>query len=186
MPVVSISESQRQPLLCANWIGTVYHGLPEELYTFHEEPEPYLAFLGRISPEKRVDRAIEIAVQTGMPLKIAAKIDPVERDYFESEIQHLMAHPLVTYVGEIGEHEKDAFLGNATALLFPIDWPEPFGLVVIEALACGTPVIAYAHGSIPEIIEHGETGYLVQRRRRSGTSGIFDLSPGSIPLPSRI
>jgi len=162
MPVVSISNAQRRPLPWARWVGTVYHGLPRDLYTFREEPGRYLAFLGRISPEKRVDRAIEIARRVGMPLKVAAKVDRVDREYFETVIRPLLRGPWVEYIGEIGEAEKNDFLGQAYALLFPIDWPEPFGLVMIEALACGTPVIAYRNGSVPEIIEDGVTGFIVQ------------------------
>jgi glycosyltransferase involved in cell wall biosynthesis len=162
MPVISVSQSQREPLSWLNWQGTVYHGLPEELYDFHEEPGAYLAFLGRIAPEKRVDRAIRIATQANMPLKIAAKIDQVDHAYFETVIKPLLDHPLVDYIGEIGDNEKNDFLGQAYALLFPIDWPEPFGLVMIESLACGTPVIAYHRGSVPEIIENGVTGWIVK------------------------
>ena len=161
IPVASISQDQRRPLPWLNWQGTVYHGLPSELLSFHEHPGVYLAFLGRISPEKRVDRAIEIAKRVNMPLKIAAKVDAADRAYFEADIKPLFDHPLVEYIGEIGEHEKDAFLGHAYALLFPIDWPEPFGLVMIESLACGAPVIAYRQGSVPEILEDGVTGYIV-------------------------
>jgi glycosyltransferase involved in cell wall biosynthesis len=161
MPLVSISNAQREPLPWANWIATVYHGLPEDLYQFRAQPGKYFAFLGRISPEKRVDRAIEIAKQIGIPLKIAAKVDPVDRDYFEAAIKPLLRDPLVEHIGEIGEGEKDEFLGNAYALLFPIDWPEPFGLVMIEALACGTPIIAYRDGSVPELMEEGRTGFIV-------------------------
>jgi glycosyltransferase involved in cell wall biosynthesis len=162
VPVISISNAQRDPLPWLNWQDTVYHGLPEELYTFHPEPGKYLAFLGRISPEKRVDRSIAIAQRLGMEIKIAAKVDPVDHEYFESVIAPLLREPLVEYVGEIGESEKNAFLGHAYALLFPIDWPEPFGLVMTEAMACGTPVIAYRRGSVPEIIEEGITGFIVQ------------------------
>ena len=161
MNLVSISEAQRAPLKWANWIGTVHHGLPENLYTPKEQHGKYLAFLGRISPEKRVDRAIEIAKRTGMPIKIAAKVDAVDKDYFESKIRKLLDDPLVEYVGEIGEHEKAEFLGNAYALMFLIEWQEPFGLVMIEAMACGTPVIAYRAGSIPEILDEGLTGCIV-------------------------
>jgi glycosyltransferase involved in cell wall biosynthesis len=161
VPVVSISAAQRQPLPGVNWQGTVYHGLPEDLYTFRPEPGTYLAFLGRLSPEKRVDRAIGIAQRLGMDLKVAAKVDPVDRAYFEAVVAPLLREPLVEYVGEIGEGEKDDFLGHAAALLFPIDWPEPFGLVMIEAMACGTPVIAYRRGSVPEILEEGVTGFMV-------------------------
>ena len=162
MPVISISNGQRQPLPRANWQATVYHGLPAEKYRFRAEPGRYLAFLGRISPEKRVDRAIEIAKQVGMPLKIAAKIDRVDKDYFDLVIAPLLRNSLVEFVGEIGEREKDEFLGNAYALLFPIDWPEPFGLVMIEAMACGTPVIAYRGGAVPEITVQGHTGFVVE------------------------
>lgn len=161
MPVVSISNAQREPLPWLNWQGTVYHGLPEDLYTFRPEHGSYLAFLGRISPEKRVDRAIEIAKRLDMPIKIAAKVDAVDRDYFEDVVEPLLKDPRVEYIGEIGEGEKNEFLGNAYALLFPIDWPEPFGLVMIEAMACGTPVIAYRRGSVPEVIEEGVTGFIV-------------------------
>lgn len=161
MNLVSISNAQRRPLIWANWIGTVHHGLPEHLYKPKLGPGKYLAFLGRISPEKRVDRAIEIATRLGMPLKIAAKIDVADKAYFEARIRKLLDHPLVEYIGEIGESEKGDFLGNAHALLFPIDWPEPFGLVMIEAMACGTPVVAYPLGSVPEIVDEGTTGFMV-------------------------
>src|SRR5438093_7967236 len=161
MPVISISNGQRQPLPRAHWQATVYHGLPAEKYRSRAEPGRYLAFLGRISPEKRVDRAIEIAKQVGMPLKIAAKVDRVDKDYFDWIIAPLLRNSLVEFVGEIGEGEKDEFLGNAYALLFPIDWPEPFGLVMIEAMACGTPVIAYRGGAVPEALDEGVTGFIV-------------------------
>jgi glycosyltransferase involved in cell wall biosynthesis len=163
MPLVSISDAQRRPIPSAVWLGTVYHGLPKDLFSFHEAPGNYLAFLGRISPEKRVDRAIEIAKRTGMPLKIAAKIDKVDQEYFEAVIKPLLDHRLVEFVGEIGGREKEEFLGNAYAVLFPIDWPEPFGLVMIEAMACGTPVIAWRHGSVPEVMEDGVTGFIVEQ-----------------------
>ena len=162
MPVVSISEAQRRPLPGANWMGTVYHGLPSDLLRPQYAPGNYLAFLGRISPEKRVDRAIEIAIRAGLPLKIAAKVDRADQDYFDTTIRPLLRHPLVDFLGEIGEKEKETFLGNALALLFPIDWPEPFGLVMIESMACGTPVVAWRHGSVPEIMADGETGFVVQ------------------------
>lgn len=162
IPLVSISNSQKKPLPWANWQGTVYHGLPKDLHTYREEPGKYLAFLGRISPEKRADTAIEIALRVGMPLKIAAKVDKVDGDYFETVIKPLLSNSLVEYVGEIGEAEKDDFLGNAYALLFPIDWPEPFGLVMIESMACGTPVIARSNGSVPEIMEQGVTGFITR------------------------
>ncbi len=161
MPVISISDAQRRPLPWANWQGTVLHGLPLDLHTCREAPGQYLAFLGRISPEKRVDRAVEIARRVGLKLKIAAKIDRVDRDYFETKIKPLFDDPLVEFVGEVGGRAKDEFLGNAQALLFPIDWPEPFGLVMIEALACGTPVIAWRCGSVPEVIDEGVTGFIV-------------------------
>jgi glycosyltransferase involved in cell wall biosynthesis len=161
MPVVSISNDQRRPLSWINWLGTVYHGIPLDLYDFKKDQGSYLAFLGRISPEKRVDRAIQIAKAVNMQLKICAKIDAVDRDYFEREIRHLLEHPLIEFLGEIGEDEKKNFLGNAYALLFPIDWSEPFGLVMIEAMACGTPIVAFRRGSVPEIINDGSTGFVV-------------------------
>ena len=161
MPLVSISNAQRAPIPWANWQGTVYHGLPADLYAFHETPGDYLAFIGRISPEKRVDRAIRIARRARMKIRIAAKVDDVDREYFEEQIQPLLDESDAEYIGEIGEGEKREFLGNAVALLFPIDWPEPFGLVMIEAMACGTPVIAYRHGSVPEVMEEGVTGFVV-------------------------
>lgn len=160
-PLVSISNDQRQPLPPVNWVGTVYHGLPLELLKFSPHPDGgYLAFLGRISPEKRPDRAIEIAKRSGVPLRIAAKIDDDHRAYFEEHIHPLLQDPLVEFVHEIGDSGKGAFLGQARALLFPIDWPEPFGLVMIEAMACGTPVIAYPEGAVPEILEE-DTGFVV-------------------------
>ena len=162
MPVISISNEQREPLPWVNWQATVYHGVPTSLYQFRSEPGSYLAFLGRISPEKRVDRAIKIAKQAQIPLKIAAKVDPVDKDYFENAVKPLLRHPLVEFVGEIGDGEKDEFLGNAYALLLPIDWPEPFGLVMIEAMACGTPVIARRRGAVPEVMEEGHTGFIVR------------------------
>ena len=162
MPLVSISDDQRTPLPRANWAKTVYHGLPKLLYRPAKSPRgDYVAFLGRISPEKRVDRAIAIAKGANIPLRIGAKVDPVDQHYFDTEIKPLLDHPLITYLGEVGESGKNELLGNARALLFPIDWPEPFGLVMIEAMACGTPVIAYPHGSVPEIVEPGLTGFLV-------------------------
>ena len=161
MPVISISDAQREPIPNANWKKTVYHGLPGNVYKFHDKPQGYLAFMGRISPEKRVDRAIKIAKRVNMTLKIAAKVDKVDEAYFKSTIEPLLGHPLIEYIGEIGESEKIEFLGNASALLFPIDWPEPFGLVMIEAMSCGTPVIARCHGSVPEVIKEGVTGYIV-------------------------
>jgi glycosyltransferase involved in cell wall biosynthesis len=162
IPVVSISDAQRAPLPHARWCGTVYHGLPAGLHRARTEPGDYFAFLGRISPEKRVDRAIEIAKALGVPLKIAAKVDRADEVYFRKEIEPLLDHPLIEFIGEIGECEKTAFLGGARALLFPIDWPEPFGLVMIEAMACGTPVIAMKRGSVPEIIEPGVNGFVAE------------------------
>jgi glycosyltransferase involved in cell wall biosynthesis len=164
MPVVSISRSQRKPLPWVNWMGNVYHGLPKNTFRANLNEGKYLAFLGRVSVEKRVDRAIEMAIRTGLPLKIAAKIDKEDMEYFESEIKKLLDHPLIEFVGEINETEKEKFLGEAKALLFPIDWSEPFGLVMIEALACGTPVIAYNNGSVPEILEHGRSGFIVSNQ----------------------
>jgi glycosyltransferase involved in cell wall biosynthesis len=170
VPVVSISDAQRKPLPDAGWIGTVYHGLPLDLFQFSPGPGEYLAFVGRISPEKRVDRAIAIAAACERPLRIAAKVDTADRDYFEREIRPLLDNPLVEYVGEINEAQKQTFLGDATALLFPIDWPEPFGLVMIEALACGVPVIAFRGGSVPEVIEHGVTGFIVDSLEQAVTA----------------
>ncbi len=162
MPLVSISASQRRPLPWANWAGTIHHGLPRNLYNFHPKSEGYLAFLGRISPEKRPDQAIEIAKRSGIPLKMAAKVDPADRVYYEAAVEPLLNHPLIEFVGEISDAEKNDFVGNAVALVCPYDWPEPFGLVLIEALACGTPVLAYRRGSIPEIIDHGVTGFVCE------------------------
>jgi glycosyltransferase involved in cell wall biosynthesis len=166
-PLVSISQSQRKPLADSRWVATVHHGLPEAMYRFVPERGSYFAFLGRISPEKRVDRAIEIALATGTPLRIAAKVDRVDEVYFEREIRPRLDHPLIDYIGEIDESRKNQFIGNARALLFPIDWPEPFGLVMIEALACGTPVLAYRCGAVPEVIEHGVTGCIVDDQRQA-------------------
>jgi glycosyltransferase involved in cell wall biosynthesis len=162
MNIVSISDAQRTPLPLVNWKGTVYHGLPESLYHYGAGNGGYLAFLGRISPEKRVDRAIELAGRTGLPLRIAAKVDDVDLEYFRTVIRPLLDKGFVDFIDEIGDQEKNEFLGNAKALLFPIDWPEPFGLVMIEALACGTPVIAFRGGSVPEVLEPGRTGFIVQ------------------------
>ena len=159
-PLVSISNAQRRPLPDLNWLGTAYHGVPRELLRFNPRPGAYLAFLGRIAPEKRPDLAIEIARRAGLPLKLAAKIDRANLDYFQSVIKPRLAPPDIELIGEITEREKSDFLGQARALLFPIDWPEPFGLVVAEALACGTPVIARPCGSVPELIRHGTTGWI--------------------------
>ena len=161
MALVSISDAQRAPLHGANWLATVQHGLPRALFRGQAGCGQYLAFLGRISPEKRCDRAIEIAKRLKLPLRIGAKVDPADRAYYAERIAPLMAHPLVKFVGEIADREKNEFLGNAIALLFPIDWPEPFGLVMIEAMACGTPVVAFRHGSVPEVLEDGVTGFIV-------------------------
>jgi len=162
VPLVSISDSQRKPISWANWRATVFHGLPEDLYRLSRSPGKYLAFVGRISPEKGVDRAIEVAKRVGMPIRIAAKVDRVDQAYFDSHIKPLLKHPLVEFIGEIGDREKQALLGGAWALLFLIDWPEPFGLAMIEAMACGTPVIAFRNGSVPEIIEDGISGFIVE------------------------
>jgi len=162
MPLVSISNDQRKPVSHANWLRTIHHGLPSAVCPFHPEPRgDYVAFLGRMSPEKRPDRAIEIAARAGVRLKMAAKVDEMDREYFRSKIEPLLAQPHVEYVGEISEREKPEFLGNARALLFPVDWPEPFGLVMIEAMSCGTPCIAWRAGSVPEVVDHGVTGWIV-------------------------
>jgi glycosyltransferase involved in cell wall biosynthesis len=166
-PFVSISDAQRAPLPQARWAGTVHHGLPVNLLKPNFSPRGYLAFLGRIAPEKGPDVAVRIARAAGLPLKIAAKVDKQDEAYFEAEIKQLFKSDLVEFVGEITESEKASFLGNAAALLFPIRWPEPFGLVMIEALACGTPVIAYRRGSVPEIIDHGVTGFIVENEEEA-------------------
>jgi glycosyltransferase involved in cell wall biosynthesis len=171
-PVVSISNAQRRPLPQARWVKTIHHGLPEKMLVPMPVTPSYFAFLGRISPEKRVDRAIRIAQHCGIPLKIAAKIDRADRDYYEEEIRPMMASPNVEYIGEIGDKDKSAFLSGAIALLVPIDWPEPFGLVMIEAMACGTPVIAYNRGSVPEVIDEGVTGFIVEDE--AGAIGAVD------------
>jgi glycosyltransferase involved in cell wall biosynthesis len=161
MSVVSISDSQREPLPNANYVATVLHGLPQDL--LQKGPGgKYLAFLGRISPEKAPDAAIRIAARAGMPLKIAAKVDKVDQEYFKTKIEPLLSSADVEFIGEIGEHQKSEFLGHATALIFPIAWREPFGLVMIEAMACGTPVVAFNNGSVPEVLENGLTGYIVR------------------------
>ena len=167
LPLVSISDFQRLPLPPVNWAATIYHGMPPNLLPARLQPspgEPYLAFLGRISPEKRPDRAIEIAARAGMKIRIAAKIDQIDRQYWAQAIEPLIARhgDLVEFIGEIDDRQKADFLGNARALLFPIDWPEPFGLVMIEAMACGTPVIAFPHGSVGEVIDHGLSGFIVE------------------------
>ncbi len=162
MPIVSISDSQRLPLPRANYLGTVYNGVPESTYTFRERPGEYLAFLGRISPEKGPEKAIEMAIKANLPLKMAAKVDKVDIDYFETKIKPWLSHPLIEYIGEVNEEQKNEFLGHAKALLFPIDWPEPFGLVMIEAMACGTPVIAFERGSVREVMKDGVSGQIVK------------------------
>jgi glycosyltransferase involved in cell wall biosynthesis len=160
-PVISISNSQRIPLPQANWLDTVYHGLPADLHSPGNGQGNYLAFMGRISPEKGVDKAIEIAISSGNRLQIAAKVDKVDEEYYNTNIKHLLDHPLIEYIGEINEDQKTSFLGNASALLFPINWCEPFGLVLIEAMSCGTPVIAFDCGSVSEVIENGKSGFIV-------------------------
>jgi glycosyltransferase involved in cell wall biosynthesis len=160
--VVSISDAQRAPIPNAAWLGTVHHGLPVERFRFRKRAGEYLAFVGRTSPEKRLDRAIEIAGRAGFPLRIAAKVDAADREYFRTVIEPLLDAPHVEFVGEIGEDQKSEFFGKARALLFPIDWPEPFGLVMIESLACGTPVIAFPGGSVEEIVTDGHTGFVVE------------------------
>ncbi|SFM39270.1 Glycosyltransferase involved in cell wall bisynthesis [Ectothiorhodospira mobilis] len=161
MPVVSIAQHQREPLPMARWIGTVYNGIPAQNYTFRDDPQDYLAFLGRMSPEKGAETAIQIALRAGVRLRMAAKVDRVDRDYFDERIRPHLDHPLIEFIGEVDERGKNELLGGARALLFPIAWPEPFGLVMIEAMACGTPVIAYRMGSVPEVMEDGVTGYVV-------------------------
>jgi glycosyltransferase involved in cell wall biosynthesis len=166
-PLISISDSQRAPLPWANWQQTIHHGLPHDLYSLETAPGDYFLFVGRISPEKRVDRAIDIAVKSKRQLYVAAKIDKADEAYFNTHIRHLFSHPLVTFVGEVNEREKGELIQHARALLFPIDWPEPFGLVMIEAFSCGTPVIAYANGSVPEIMEDGVTGFVVTNQEEA-------------------
>jgi glycosyltransferase involved in cell wall biosynthesis len=181
-PVVSISDAQRAPLPNANFVRTVHHGLPVNLLTPQDVRPQYLAFLGRIAPEKRPDRAIRIARQAGIPLKIAAKIDRVDQEYFDTVIKPLLDGPGVEMIGEIGDAEKPAFLSGAMALLLPIDWPEPFGLVMIEAMACGTPTIAFRAGSVPEIIDDGLTGYIVKDEAAAvaAVKRLDDLDRGDI------
>ena len=169
-PLVSISDAQRRPLAWANWAATVHHGLPPDLLAPGTGRGGYLAFLGRISPEKRPERAIRIAQRAGLPLRIAAKVEKLDMAYFEAVVKPLLAEPGIEFVGEIGERDKAAFLGDAAALLFPIDWPEPFGLVMIESMACGTPVVAYRCGSVPEIIDPGVTGWIVDDEDRAAAT----------------
>lgn len=161
-PAVSISLSQRAPLPWNNWLGNVYHGLPEKLYAPTFSAGKYLAFLGRISPEKGIEEAVKIAKTANVPLKVAAKVDPKDKRYFEERIRAMFDHPLIDFIGEIPDAQKQEFLGNALALLFPIDWPEPFGMVMIESMACGTPVIAYPKGAAPEVVDHGVSGLILE------------------------
>lgn len=161
LPLVSISDSQRAPIPQAGWVATIHHGLPLDLLAPGRGDGGYLAFLGRFSVEKGFPRAVEVARRTGLPLKAAAKLDSQDRPYFEAVVRPLLDHPLVEWVGEIGEADKARFLGDALALLFPIDWPEPFGLVMIEAMACGTPIVAWNMGSVPEVVENGRSGFIV-------------------------
>ena len=182
-PLVSISEQQRQPLRFANWLGTVHHGLPADLLQPPESPRgDYLAFLGRISPEKRPDRAIEIAARAGMPLRMAAKVDAADAVYFHDCIEPMLDASGVEFIGEIDDARKPGFLGHAAALLFPIDWPEPVGLVMIEAMACGTPVIAWDHGSVREVVEDGVTGFIVSSMEEAvaAVERLHELDRGNI------
>lgn len=167
MPVISIADHQRDPLPMAHWTDTVYNGIPVDLYDYQAEAGDYLAFLGRISPEKGAEAAIEIALRADMPLKMAAKVDVVDREYFEARIRPRLNHPLIEYIGEVDEQGKNELLGGAKALIFPIAWPEPFGLVMIEAMACGTPVIAYRRGSVAEVMKDGVTGYIVESEEQA-------------------
>ncbi len=162
MPLVSISDAQRRPILDANWLATVPHGMPDALIPYSGDHGKYLAFLGRISPEKRPDRAVAVALRAGIPLKLAAKVDAADQEYFDAAVKPWLDHPLIEFLGEIDDAQKSELLAGALALLFPIDWPEPFGLVMIEAMAAGTPVIAWRNGSVPEIVEPGVTGFIVQ------------------------
>jgi glycosyltransferase involved in cell wall biosynthesis len=175
VPVVCISDAQRKPVPQARWLRTIYHGLPADLLSPVTETPSYLAVLGRISPEKAIDRSIRIAQRCGLPLKIAAKVDRADRDYFEYEIRPLLSLPGVEFVGEIGDRDKSSFLSGALALLMPIDWPEPFGLVMIEAMACGTPVVAYPSGSVREVIEDGVTGLIVDSEKTAAEAIVSRL-----------
>src|SRR5262249_42837427 len=180
VPVVAISEDQRKTLPDANWLATVYHGLPRELYRFKDRPDEYLAFLGRMSPDKGVEEAIEISRRAGMRLKIAGKVYAEEKPYFQDVLTPLFEESasFVEFIGEVGGKDKEDFLGNARALLFPIKWQEPFGLVMIESMACGTPVIAYRDGSVPEVLEDGVTGFVVddQQSAAEAVKRIADVS----------
>ena len=166
-PVISISNNQRKPLPQAHWVGTVYHGLPLDLLPVGDGGGGYLAFLGRVSPEKGLDKAIAIAKAVGIKLKIAAKVDKADQEYYKENIEHLLDHPLIEFVGEVNEEQKARFLGEALALLFPINWNEPFGMVMIESMSCGTPVIAFPSGSVPEILDEGKTGFIVQDEKEA-------------------
>ncbi|MDF2810666.1 MAG: glycosyl transferase [Microvirga sp.] len=183
MPLVSISNHQRAPMPAnVKWLANVYHGLPSTVCRLNPRAGEYLAFLGRISPEKRPDRAIEIAKRAGIPLKIAAKIDPADQSYFAQVVEPLLDHPLITFVGEIDDSAKCDFLGHALALLFPIDWPEPFGLVMIEAMSAGTPVIAFDRGSVPEVIASGISGFIVGTVEEAATAAhrVRELSRANV------
>jgi glycosyltransferase involved in cell wall biosynthesis len=185
VPVISISNAQRRPVPQANWVRTIHHGLPERLLTPRPMNQDYLAVLGRIAPEKGVDRAIRIAERCGLPLKIAAKVDRADQDYYDELIAPLIkGSPLVDYIGEISDHEKSEFLSGAMGLLVPIDWPEPFGLVMIEAMACGTPVIAFNRGSVAEIVDEGLTGFVVEDET-SAAAAVGRLSQLSRPAIRR-
>jgi glycosyltransferase involved in cell wall biosynthesis len=173
-PIISISDAQRRPIPNAGWVKTIYHGLPEKMLVPQPGKKNYLAFLGRIAPEKRLDRAIRIARECGMPLKIAAKIDRVDREYYDEQIKPMIDGPDIEYIGEITDGQKAEFLGGAAALLTPIDWPEPFGLVMIEAMACGTPVIAFNRGSVPEVVDEGVTGFIVEDEK-SAIGAVYRL-----------
>ncbi|TMA44984.1 MAG: glycosyltransferase family 4 protein [Deltaproteobacteria bacterium] len=170
--LVSVSDAQRAPLTGVRWAATVYHGLPPDLYRFHPTPGRYLVFLGRISPEKQPDAAIRVAVQAGIPLKIAAKVDRADVEYFATVVRPLLDHPLVEFLGEVDDRQKGELLGQALALLFPVDWPEPFGLALVEAFACGTPVIARPRGSVPEIVRDGRTGFLCETEKQMAAAAI--------------
>ncbi|MSP04810.1 MAG: glycosyltransferase family 4 protein [Acetobacteraceae bacterium] len=181
VPLVSISDNQRLPLPRQNWVKTVHHGMPTELLMPQPVKQDYFAFLGRVSPEKGLDRAIRVAAQCGMKLKIAAKVDNADKEYYESQIKPLLCQGHVEFIGEINDAQKPAFLSGATALMFPIDWPEPFGLVMIEAMACGTPVVAYRCGSVPEVIDDGLTGFIIE----PGNEEAFVAAARQVPLLSR-
>jgi glycosyltransferase involved in cell wall biosynthesis len=175
IPIISISDAQRRPIPHAGWVSTVYHGLPEKMLTPQPVKPQYLAFLGRIAPEKRVDRAIRVALECGIPLKIAAKVDRVDQEYYDEQIKPMIDGKNIEYIGEITDAQKSEFLSGAVALMTPIDWPEPFGLVMIEAMACGTPVIAFNRGSVPEVVDEGVTGFIVEDEK-SAIGAVYRLS----------